>query len=251
MIPIVKIDISDMISSLTLSKDEVRSLSRFILDNASDRYMQLWEKQVDENLHQTRNVYKMGMRYEYEDDYTVSFILDGKGESKLALMIEKGINPFDQKEGFSKSSKKKQVLRKDGSMGWYLTIPMRHATAEAIGEASIFAGKLPQRIQQLSKNLGRTLKTEDLPIEYQQLLTNSVGYEHKSPIYSGLVHNTKKSHEGYFTFRRVSDASDILSWTHKGFEERDLMGKAFNELTAELPDIIGNSKEQFLDTKFE
>lgn len=240
-----------MISSLTLSQDEVRSLSRFILDNVSDRYMQLWEKQVDENLHQTKNVYKMGMRYEYEDDYTVSFILDGKGASKLALMIEKGISAFDQKQGFSQSSKKTQVLRKDGTMGWYLTIPMRHATAQAIGEAYIFAGKLPQRIQQLSKKLGRPLKTEDLPTEYQQLLTNSVGYEHKAPIYAGLVYNTKPSHEGYFTFRRVSDMSDILSWTHKGFEEHDLMGKAFNDLTSELPDIVRESKDQFLDSKFE
>lgn len=248
MVPI-KIDISPVIQALSLDNDEIKSLSRFILDSASDRYMQLWEKRVDNTLHQTRNAYKLGMRYEYEDDFTVSFILDGKGASKLALMIEKGVSPFDQKEGFSRSTKKTEVLRKDGSVGWYLTIPMRHATAEAIGEASIFAGKLPQRIQQLSKKLGRALKTEDLPEEYQQLQTNVVGYEHKSPIYSGLVHNTKKNHEGYFTFRRVSDMSDILSWTHKGFEEHDLMGKSMEDLSQEIPEIVKLAKEQFLDMR--
>lgn len=248
MVPI-KIDISPVIKALSLDNDEIKSLSRFILDSASDRYMQLWEKRVDNTLHQTRNAYKLGMRYEYEDDFTVSFILDGKGASKLALMIEKGVSPFDQKEGFSRSTKKTEVLRKDGSVGWYLTIPMRHATAEAIGEASIFAGKLPQRIQQLSKKLGRALKTEDLPEEYQQLQTNVVGYEHKSPIYSGLVHNTKKNHEGYFTFRRVSDMSDILSWTHKGFEEHDLMGKSMEDLSQEIPEIVKLAKEQFLDMR--
>jgi len=249
MIPPIKIDISSVVQALSLDRDEIKSLSRFILDSASDRYMQLWERKVDESLHQTRNTYKMGMRYQYEDDFTVSFILDGRGQSKLALMIERGVNPFDQKLGFSKSEKKKQTLRKDGTVGWYLTIPMRHATAQAIGEASIFAGKLPQRIQQLSKKLGRPLQTEDLPIEYQELKTNSVGYEHKAPIYSGLVHNTKKNHEGYFTFRRVGDMSDILSWTHKGFEEHDLMGKSMMDLSQELPEIVQLAKEQFLDQR--
>lgn len=255
MVPIV-IDISDTIEELMFTREEVDSFSRYLLDKVKDSYMSIWENKVINTLHQTRRAYLLGMKWEYVDEFTVAFILEGKNESRLGLMVERGAAPFSIKEGFKNSPK----AHKAGTPDWYLTVPFRHATAEAIGESSAFSGKLPTSIQDLvKKSGGDALKLSDLPAEFQvkgrgeaisRMGVTRPEYKHKSARYEGLKRSTKPSHGGYVTFRRVSENSDPDSWIHKGFEAYNLMGQSLDELSGKLPNIIGKAREEFLDIKF-
>ena len=254
MVPIV-IDISGVQGRLFLDAEEMRSYARYVLDGMGTRYMQLWTKQVTDNLHQTQRAYMLGMPQElkYVDDYTLEIVLEGKGDSKLAIMLETGASPFDIKEGFKKSSKAKK--KEDG--GWYLTIPFRYATASAIAQSSVFANKMPLPVERIAKRLGdkEQIKEADLPAEFQvkgvrkEIKTATTiypEYTHKSSIYTGIQHNTLPNQGSYINFRRVSDLSDDNSWIHKGFQPHNFMDKALEELTRELPSILNLAEEQFL-----
>lgn len=253
MVPIV-IDISPVISRLSLYPEEVKSYSRYVLDTLGRRYMELWEKQVNDNLHQTRSAYKSGIKMEYLDEFNIAFILEGKGQSKLGLMIEAGASTFDIKDGFKKSSKVKQ--KKDG--GWYLTIPFRFATAEAIAESSVFANRMPKPVENIARKSTTPLSTADLPVEFQmkgvrkEIRQGSIvipEYQHKSPIYSGIQKSDKPNHGGYVNFRRVSDVSDDNSWIHKGFEPHNFMGKALEQLSGEFQELVDLAEDQFLKNR--
>jgi len=252
----IYIDINPVIQELQLSDEEINSLGRMLLDRVADVYMQKWEQLVDKNLHSTRQDYKAGMDFRYTSDLSASFVLEGKERSRLGLMIEEGASPFDIKKGMENSSKK--TVKKDG--GWDITVPFRHSTPEAIGEAAIFSSKLPERVYSVAKeNKGAAVQKEQLPSENQKLeirpeIKTDEGiipsYEHKSPIYQGLVKTTKKNHETYHTFRRISNNSDKNSWIHKGFTPHKFMEKALQEIENEIPEIIGTVKEEFFELKF-
>jgi hypothetical protein len=255
MVPI-SIDISGAVQRLMLTQEEVKSYSRFVLDSIGTRYMQLWEQGVDRKLNSTRSAYKAGMSMRYIDDYNLEFQLEGKGFAKLGLMIERGVSPFDIKEGFERSPKAKR--NEDG--GWYLTIPFRHATSSAIAESGAFANRMPKPVEKIAKKSSSPLRLPDLPPEFQNKGKRAelVGsdnlvikeYKHKSAIFEGLTHGKKEHHGQYTTFRRVSDNSDPLSWIHMGFEEHNFMGKALNSLTNEFEPIIDLAEEQFLADRF-
>lgn len=253
MVPIT-IDISPVVDRLSLSDDEFKSYARFVLDTIGRRYMELWEKQVNDNLHQTRRAYKSGMKLDYVDDFTMEFTLEGKGQAKLGLMIERGATPFDIKAGFERSSKVKQ--KKGG--GWYLTIPFRFATSQAIADSPIFSNRLPKPVENIAKKVEGAVRTSDLPVEFQvkgvrkeikQGAVTIPEYQHKSPIYTGVQHNTQPNHGGYVNFRQVSDASDPLSWIHKGFEPHNFMGKALDQITGEFEQLIDLAENQFLSNR--
>lgn len=258
MLPVI-IDISGLVAQFSFSQDEVKSLSRLVLKKISDRYMQLWEEKAKKELHQTRSVYMSGMRQRFLSDSVVEFEMEGKGASKLGLMIETGANAFDIKEGFRKSKKAKNP----GTPEWYLTIPFRIATADAIAESTIFSGKMTEQIQNLVKEKG-TLSASDLPAEYQtkgirpEISQTKVTlpkeklseYEHKNPIFEGLQKGTKQYHGQYNTFRRVSENSALNSWIHKGFSKKDFMGKTLSEMEKEFPELINSARKEFLDAKF-
>ena len=106
-------DISGIVNEFSLSKEDVRSLSNLILDRLVDEYMFNWENIVDSALDSTRDEYKKGMYSDRPDDMNAIIGLTST-QSKLAMMIEAGANVFDEKEGFSKSTKKK----KRGKDGW-------------------------------------------------------------------------------------------------------------------------------------
>jgi hypothetical protein len=248
MIPIT-LDISETINEFSLDKEESKSLSRYIIGNISREYMINWEEAVDRNLKQSKGTYKSGMRVEYPDDYSAVFILEGKGDSRLALMIEEGTNSFDQKPFFEKSDKKKS--KKDG--GWFLTIPFRMATADALADSSIFSGKMPEPIQNISRKSKKGIKLQDIPKEFQikgvrrEIKTEQKTYpeyEHKSTKYEGIIHSKGKHHGQYMKFRRVSDTSDENAWIHPGFQPYKLMEKAIE--TTKIDRIVGRSVDEFL-----
>lgn len=257
----INIDISELTNSLTFTKEETEDFARMVLDTVSDVYMQKWEKIVDTNLKSTRRSYKLGMDSRRITDFHTQFVLEGKGDSKLGMMIEEGASAFDIKEGMFKSSKKKQT--KDG--GWYITVPFRQATPETIGESSVFSGQTSkdEAVREVFKtakgNAGSPVTREQLPSDLQSIETRAAiknnevtiaAYEHKTPIYQGLVKSTKPKHEGYYTFRRISDKSDELSWIHKGFTPHKFMEKALQEMEQELPEVLKYAKEAFLNAKY-
>jgi len=265
MIAPIYIDLSGTIDEFFLSEQETKDLSRYVLSNISDEYMRYWEKNVDNSLHQTKTEYRQAIFTEQPDDFTVVFGMTPR-QSQLGLMLEDGASEFDIKEGFSKSNKRvtKLKVNKDGSLkrdkqgrtiggGWYLTIPFRHATSEAVAESAIFSSRMPKRIEQLVKTVDRPLTNSDLPEGYRDRRIARTGYKHKAAIYEGLhrrdISSTdKEKRGGYFTFRRVSDKSDEKSWQHPGFEALKLMDKSLNELP--IDQVVDRAVDEFLTNKF-
>ena len=259
MVPI-QIDISGLVAQFQFSKEETRGFSRFLLDRLGREYMEIWENKVNDGLGSTRAAYKSGMKFSFLDDFNIEFELDGKGQSKLGLMIERGADAFDIKEGFRNSPKAKNP----GQPDWYLTVPFRLATPEALAESSAFSGRMPKSIHQIAKQKGQVTNS-DLPKEFQTLgvrpelnvsqnilsAEKQAEYTHKSPIYEGIQRSMMERHSHYTSFRRVSGKSEPNSWIHKGFEERDFMGKSLQDLSNNLNDIIDLAREQFIDSKFE
>lgn len=267
MVPIT-IDISGVVNRLVLSKEEMHEYGKYLLGGIVTYYMQSLEKNVKENLHSTRTTYLRALSHYYEDDLTAVISLDGKGVSKLAIAIEEGASAFDIKRGFEKSNKrvvklgeydKKLKRYKEG--GWYLTIPFRVATSRAIGESTIFSGKLPQKVQKVLKNEGFTnesnlpdeFKTKNIRPEIVSGGRTIPAYEHKTFFHAGIKRvETDNGRGEYVKFRRVSDKTmqnDPESWIHKGFVPHKFMDKARLELEGNLDNIVNLAEKQFFENR--
>jgi len=239
MIPL-SIDISEVVQEFELTALQAEELGSSIIDRITAEYVNKWEGFVDKGLRQTRKLYKKAMYVDRLSPMTVEFGLQ-PGDDGLALAIEEGKGAWDEKPFFSKSPKRKTKI----GGGWYLTVPFRHATPDAVAEAGAFKSVMPQEIYDIAKNNGgRGIRANQLPSQYQVLgvrgeIRTTAGavvpaYTHKAPQYQGLVRieisSTSKEADrgrgGYFTFRRVSDKSDPHSWYHPGLEARKFMDKA-------------------------
>lgn len=107
--------------------------------------------------------------------------------------------PYDMKPGFRNSPKAHHT--KDG--GWYVNVPFRHKAAS-----------MPRSIY----NQARQLDSGESLVISDPLLTSWTGYKHKANKYSGLRRMVNNTYGKYYTFRRVSDKSDPMSWWHPGRE---------------------------------
>ena len=177
-------------------------------------------------------------------------------QDKVVRYIEEGVGAFDMKAGFERSSKKK--LTKKG--GWYLTIPFRWATPNAIGESSVFNARLPVSIHDAAKKLdGVAIELGDIPAKYQvkkarPSITN-LGlketfneYKHKTNIYQGV--SRRRDTDGgstYMSFRRVSSNSDDMSWIHTGINAYNLADDAKATLDRNFEDVCGIAIDKALD----
>lgn len=247
MLAPILIDMSGVIDEFLLSEDETKSLSRFVLANISDEYMRYWERNIDTNLRSTRSEYKQGIFTEQPDDFSIIFGMTPR-QSKLGMMLEEGASAYDIKEGMASSQKKKP--KKGG--GWYITVPFRHATSEALAESMTFSGRMPREVEAAVKVSDKPLNLADLPPNYQQRKTSWVGYKHKAAIYEGLHRRDisatqKEKRGGYYTFRRISDKSEENSWMHPGFEPLKLMEKSLSDLP--LDTIVDRAVDKFLSAK--
>lgn len=131
-------------------------------------------------------------------------------------MLEYGFGPFDEKLGFSKSSRKHTT--KNG--GWWLVIPFRHSTPGSY----LYGNPMSKQIYSQAKALG---DKERLSVQGGQK-TSWTGYVHKNNIDDGLTRIIKTYHNAetgkktkqsqYMTFRKVSNNSDPLSWWHPGYK---------------------------------
>lgn len=230
----INIDLNEVVQEFSLNENQTIYLGSSIIDRVIEEYSTRWENLINTQLKQTRGEYKRAMFVERDSPLSVTFGLSAR-ENPIAMMLEEGAPPFDEKIGFQKSGKVKQKL----SGGWYLTIPFRHATPQAVAESGIFSSILPQAVYNIAKNKEKPLSKKDLPtgfnvpgkraeIRTPQLVIPE--YLHKSPKYEGLAKiNVSVGNEirsQYMTFRRVSDKSDPNSWWNKGLEPRKLMDKA-------------------------
>ena len=248
MIPIIS-DISDIVDEFTLSESEVKSLSNYILNVVSADFMDKWEQQIGDNLHSTRGEYMKGIFQESNsEENTVTIGLTPR-QSPMSLMIEDGAPQFDEKTGFAKSNKIK--TGKDGK--WYITIPFRYATPEALGESMSFASQLPQPIMNIVKSQDKPLNLSEIQQgapAYADIGRNvTSGYEHKFNIYEGLhrveIGSGQNEKRGaYMNFRRVSQNSDPASWIHPGFEAKHLMEAAVEDMDVE--NIVDQAVDRFL-----
>lgn len=254
MILPINIDLTDLTEEFALTTIQSGLLSSNIIDRIVTEYTTRWEDLVNEELKKSRAEYKRAMYIDRTGPSEVIFGLTAR-ESPLAMMIEEGASPFDEKPGFQRSSKAKQKI----GGGWYLTIPFRHATPEAVAESGIFSSIMPKEVYDIAKVSGQLLKKSDLPPQYQALGTRKAinipglqvpEYIHKAPRYQGLTKvniqstpNEKRS--GYFTFRRVSDNSDPNSWWNGGILPKKLMDKALER--AQIEKVVQMAIDNFLE----
>lgn len=253
MIPI-NLDLTDVIREFSLSKEQSNELGKRIIDSITYEYMYNWENLVKDKLKKTRNDYKRAMYLDRVSDTEVIFGLSNNYDNRIPIMVEDGYPPFDMKGGFSNSDKKKVTEN-----GWYLTIPFRHASSEAVAESSLFSSVLPKEIYDIAKGSKKPLKIGDLPDEYRVkgvrneiISENKIWpeYSHKSAKYEGLVRleissGKESKRGGYFTFRRVSNNSDKNSWIHPGFNALHLMEEAIN--ISRIPEVADSAINNFLN----
>lgn len=240
MLPLY-VDISETVAEFALTPQEAEFLGTRLVDDVVKEYMRRWNALVDSELHQTRGIYRSAMQVDRTSATSVEFVLSARAAGPLPMMLEEGATPFDEKIGFQRSDKAK--IKKDG-LGWYLTIPFRHATPGAIAESGIFNSVMPKDVYDMARNAGgQPLKLADLPISQQVKGSrkeinipgmNVPEYMHKSAKYEGLVRVEARSSDQekrgqYMTFRRVSDKSDPTSWFNGGITAKKLMDRALEE----------------------
>lgn len=259
MLPI-RIDLDEVVSEFDLSGEEANVLGAAIIDRVVQEYYQRWRDLVGRELKKSRSEYLKAMYVDRTSPLEVVFGLTAR-ESPLPLMIEEGASPFDEKPGLLASPKAKQ--KKNG--GFYITVPFRHATAEAIAESGVFSSILPKEVYEIAKNSQTALKRNQLPLNQQipgvRQAINVPGlqvpeYMHKSAKYEGLVKvaassSEKENRNKYMTFRRVSDNSDPNSWFNGGIAARKLMDKALEmaniSMVADM--AIDETLERILNNK--
>ena len=250
MLPI-SIDLSPLIEEFALTVEKTSILSNLILDRITEEYRQRWTSLINADLKRTRSDYRRAIYIERKENEVV-FGLRDDPHNPLPMMIEEGHEAWDEKEFFERSKRKKVTI----GGGWYLTIPFRHATPEAVAESG-FSTTLPQSVYNVAKQSSSPLSVSQLPEEYRvrgvrrEIVTlNKVypAYTHKSPIYQGLmrvdISSGKENRGGYFTFRRVSDKSDPSSWIHPAFIAKKFMDRALE--LANVTQITDIAIDQFL-----
>ena len=233
-----------------MTKDEVDSMVDFVVKEVTAGFATEWANQAKTDLSKSRSQYMRSIKVVDKGKFEGEVRLVGK----LPNMIESGMNPFDLKAGFEKSDKR--IAKDDG--GWYLTIPMRYAAADSLGESDIFAGKMPDEISQLAKglNVGESLQESDLPEQNQKERTirreikieSAVFKEYvaKTAQFTGLTKTGEEGHTGYVTFRRVSDKTDDNAWIHSGIQAHNLAEKALESM--DIPVEVGNIINQYIDS---
>ena len=108
MILPISIDLGDLVEEFDLSGDQSVFLGSSIIDAVVAEYQIRWQNLISSELHKTRNEYKRGVFIERESPLSVTFGLTNR-ESSIPLMIEEGQPPFDEKEGFRNSPKRKEA----------------------------------------------------------------------------------------------------------------------------------------------
>ncbi len=223
----VKIDISELVGAFDVSREEVEGFSSALVKRMASRFVYDLRSEANSRLRKTRETYKRGIIMTPAGGGAVMVELIGF----LPNAVEAGLSPFDMKIGFAQSEK--AVRKLDG--GWYLTIPLGHASSGALGEAETLGDPMPESVWQVAKKLGAGQSLQSglaAKGKRDKIIMKSKVFEeyvHKSDKYAGMRKSSKTGHAGYTTFRRVSDKSDNDSFIHSGIDAHNLFESAFNE----------------------
>lgn len=254
MIPPIKLDISDFVRQWNLTAEESDLFIYGVLDNIGAQFADAWRNEAGKTLKQTKQQYQRAIYIEKPDNNSLIVGLAGW----LPNAVEQGVGPFDMKLGFKDSDKKH--IKKGG--GWWLSIPFRFATPEALGESTVFANIIPNQVYEVAKTILKDEKTSlsvtALPAQFRikqtrpevfNIKTKELfkAYEHKTSIYEGMRNVGAKGHSQYMTFRRVSDLSDPMAWIHTGIKSANLLERTLQDFPIDR--IVYESKMEFLRTK--
>ncbi len=250
----IDIDISGPVEEFQLLLKDSKQLSSSILDRVVNEYMQKWETLAGHSLNRTKSEYMKAMRFEKVDEYNTIIRLDPR-ESKLALMIEEGSNPFDIKTGLQKGKNVKQSI----GGGWYVDVPFRFATSGAIASSPVFSAILPAQVERIAKKASpASVPQSRLPKEYQKAGfregINRGGlvypqYNHKVSVYDRIRRQQTGKRSGkYMSFRRVSGNSDKNSWIHEGFTARNFMDSVLADL--DIDTIVDKVIQTYIDERY-
>lgn len=263
-----RIDLSDVIIGEGLSRRDSQELaSRVVSENLFAIYNNIYQN-ANRSLKKSRGAYLDGLQV------TEVKRLRGRVElvGALANMVEQGATAFDIKEGMAASSKRK--IKKGG--GWYMTIPFRIGTPNAIGNKG-FAGNMPSNLYGVVRrnkaketamggttvsgkgvNYGQLQSTNNTQLNKREAIKKEDGlglsaaqrkeYVSKAPLMLGLMRSQKtyeKATQGqYNTFRRISDKSPANSWIHRGIKARRFFDRALRETNME--DLTFNIIDEYL-----
>lgn len=245
----------EIVKDYSLTNNEIQILNQEILGTSIEVIQSEWIGQAKEKLYRSRMGYIRGIQQPIISPAQASITLIGA----VPMMIEEGATAFDIKKGFAKSSKRKTYIdKKTGITHWYMSIPYRHATSEAIGDSSIFSNILPKEVYKVllaktKENSNYSLDVKHIPakyglIQHRKPIAGYGGYKHKVPILQGVKRvsfNYQKAMQSkYVSFRRVSSKSDPNSWIHPGIKARKLAEKALE--SAELDIVASNTVNTFL-----
>lgn len=261
----INIDIKDTVDEFSLSEIQVNEMCNAVSEALTIEIHRNWGEAAKQGLQSTRNGYLRGLILRNEGNGEHSIVLVGK----LNNMIESGSEGFDEKIGFAKSNK----VKFDKNGNWYLVIPFRHATPDAVGESEVFDSVMPQEIYDLIKDKtpqisdnqgnitqqGESLSASEIPAAYQtpttrqSVIISSINkvfdeYVAKTSQYEGLI-RSQKTYESatssqYNTFRKVSAKSDPNSWVHPGFEAKNFSEKGLENTSTDL--IVDNAVDKIL-----
>lgn len=261
----IHFDLNDTIGEFSLSDGQAAQLVNSACRAVTMEIHRNWIAAAERELKSTRAGYLRGLMVAEDGLFANTITLVGI----LNNMVENGVSAFDMKSGFMKSAKVK--FNKKG--GWYLTIPLRQATPDAVGESEVFAGIMPAEVYNIIKNktptittehsgntyAGESLKVNEIPEQYRApqtrpSITDNVinrtfdAYTHKTSIHAGMIRN-QKTYEGatqstYNTFRRVGKNSDPMAFIHSGIKQHNLSQKAIENTDVQL--IIDNTVDKIL-----
>ena len=255
---LITIDANDYINESALSEEEISSFHNLLLLRLEKAFGEQWQNQVNENLHSTQREYEYAMFTDHPNDNTVVMGVTAR-KSQLAVNLELGIGPFDEKIGFEQGARsgpqtKGRGLKKNGK-GWFITIPFRAAVSTALAESLAFTNIMPDVIYAKVEQASKPLSFSQLPAGFQgkgiRPTIQSSGrtfpaYQHKTARYEGLVRILDKDEGrgGYFTFRRVSDKNmGDNSWIHPGLAARGLLKKALDK--TDVDKVVRGAKIDF------
>lgn len=256
----VRIDLSEVISEFALSKKQTERMCKAVLTGVSEEIANNWRKLAGKELKSTRADYIRGIVVIEEGRLRNAIVLKGAMNNKM----ESGSPPWDMKKYFEKSPKAKRT--KKG--GWYLRIPFRFSTPEALGENAAFSNQMPKEIYEVARGLkpGKTtlggtrltraagMTKDQIPVAFRDVITRKdrdgfADYTHKHSIYEGMFRTERTKADGskestYTTIRTASSNSDPASWIHPGFKALNLADRA--QQMTDVNTIVNNIVDKFI-----
>lgn len=261
----IEIDLTGLQSQFGLTQEQVDLLTETCVNAVSASIYANWLALAKQRLRSTAPEYTQNLIKVDKGRFEKSIVLTGV----LPNMIEQGASPFDMKQGFKSSPKVKHTIQKvkkkgnsiQSAGGWYLTIPFRIGTPNAVGQAG-FANVMPEEVYAVAKKLGAGQRLNALALpegerapRSRAAITDESGaqlfgeYRHKNSIYDGMMRSTftynKSVQSMYHTFRRVSDKSDAMSWVHSGFKALWLSTEAVEKTDADT--LVENEVYNYLE----